>query len=203
VLALAVLPVALALPVLPVALALPVLPVALALAVLPVALALLVLAVVLALPVLAVALDPLAAVDPPADEAAVALVLPARAFSIAATVFVRADANGGVVLADAAVVEGEAGAAAAAVGALEAAEDAGGEAGRVSLLVATIVWPPAWSTVVLFVPLSTLMTVSAPRFATVTCGPWPPPPPSEMFEPEPEYPSTTLPVTSFVTRTVV
>ena len=191
-----------AVPVLPVALALPVLPVALAVLVLPVALALLVLAVALALPVLAVAPDPLAGVDPPVGEAAVALVLPARAFSIAASVVATADANASVVLAEAAGVEDAAGAAAAVVGALEGTVDAGGEAGRVSLLVATIVRPPAWSTVVLFVPLSTRMTVSAPRFATVTCGPCAPPP-IEMFEPEPEYPSTTLPVASFVTRTVV
>jgi hypothetical protein len=106
-----------------------------------------------------------------------------------------------VVLADEAGVEDAAGVEAVGAGALDEVEDAGAEAGRVSLLVATIVRPPAWSTVVLFVPLSTRTTVSAPRFATVTSGPCPPP--SEMFEPEPEYPSTTLPVASFVTRTVV
>ena len=184
-----------------VALALPVLPGAFVLAV--VAPALPVLAVVaLALPVLAVALDPLAAVEPAAVEAAVALVLPERAFSKAATMSPRPHGEVGVVLAEGAGVEDAAGAGVVGVGALDGVEDADAEAGGASLLVATIVRSPIWLTVAVFVPLSTLVNVSVPFLTTVTWGPCPPPP-SEMFEPEPENPSTRLPVASFVTLMVV
>ena len=72
--------------------------------------------------------------------------------------------------------------------------------------------PPSWatetvdlpflsSTIAVLVPLSTVVVVSDPWVVTVTCGPCPPP--TEMFDAEPAYPLTTLPVASFVTRTMV
>jgi hypothetical protein len=175
---------------------LPVLPVALALAVLPA-----VLEAVAAVEVFA-EVEPLAPVEPLAGEEAAALVLPERAFAMSAIVVATAVANAGVVLADVAEVEGAAGAEAVVVGALEDVDGPDCEAGRASLLVATTVRLPAWSTVVVFVPLSTRVTVSPPFVVTVTCGPCTPPP-REMFEPVPENLSTVLPVASFETHMVV
>jgi hypothetical protein len=133
--------------------------------VLPVALALLVLPVVLALPAVPDGLEGVVAVEPPAGEAVGALVIPPRAFTRAAIMPPVPDGPVGVALADGAGVEGAAGAGA---GALEGVEGAGGEAGRASLLVATIVRSPTWLTVAVFVPLSTRVKVSAPFLTTVT-----------------------------------
>ncbi|HEY6477450.1 MAG TPA: hypothetical protein VI456_12790 [Polyangia bacterium] len=112
------------------------------------ALALAALPVAPAVPVLPVALAALMAVDPPVAEAAVAPLVPPKTLKKAASEVAKprpgATAGAGddavaVLVPD--VAAGVEAAAAGVAGALAGVVDAGCEAGRVSLLVATIVRP--------------------------------------------------------------